>query len=170
MKKTAKKAAASKPAKAPEPMDDSVREHAVGTAPTNQRRVCWAIKTLVDEVHALFPETTVEYGDYDGRNTALSVAFDLTPLPAEDAQIDLSNLLDILGTDERVSRVVRSDVEVGVSMRSNPRTQDSREPFGLADAYLILSGDDDDEPGWVFEDDRPAPDFALDSTDLGGSL
>lgn len=167
MKKTAKKTASSSGAKAPQPMDDSVREHAVGTAPTNRQRVCWAIKTLVEEVHALFPETTVEYGDYDGRSAALSVTFSLTPLPSEDDQIDLSNLFDILGTDERVSRVERSDVmEVYVLMRSNPRTQDNRDPFGLADAYLILSGDDDDEPGWVFEDDRPAPDFVLD----GGSL
>lgn len=123
---------------APAPMDDSVREVANPTTSTNHPRVCWAIKTLVSELTVLFPEIgTPEYGDVDGRNTALSVTFDCSMVD-EDDQIDLSALLSVLPVDPRVA-----DTEVGsdqayVLMHANPRTQDTRDPFGLADAIHAM--------------------------------
>lgn len=137
-------------AKAPEPMDDSVREAPMGTPVTNHQRVCGAIKQLVREFHALFPETPVEYSNFDGRNTALDVTFDLTVLDAETDRVDALNLLHLLGddaynNDPRVEYVLVSqeDSAVLVSMRSNARTQDSPEPFGLAEALSVLAGEDE---------------------------
>jgi hypothetical protein len=152
MRNTAKKDESGKP------MDDGVTERAVGVPVTNSQRVCWAIKTLVAEVHSMFPETTAEYSDYDGRNTALAVTFDLTPLDADTDRVDLANLLELLNDpayndDRRIREVIveSDDSAVYVSMRGNPRTQDSREPFGLADALEVLTGGDegyDEENDW----------------------
>lgn len=142
-------------AKAPEPMDDSVREAPMGTPVTNHQRVCGAIKQLVREFHALFPETPVEYSNFDGRNTALDVTFDLTVLDADTDRVDALSLLTLLGdpannAERRIEDViVTSDMDsVLVSMRSNARTQDNPEPFGLAEALSVLAGEDggyDDE-------------------------
>lgn len=131
------------------PMDDGIRERSVGEARPNNQRQCWAIKTLVVETHTLFPETPVEYGDYDGRNTALSVTFDCSMLD-ETEQVLFTDLLRILDTDERVKDTEVGSDQVYVLMHSNPRTQDSREPFGLDDALSILSDDEDadDDTGW----------------------
>ena len=137
-------------AKAPEPMDDSVREAPMGTPVTNHQRVCVAIKQLVREFHALCPETPVEYSNFDGRNTALDVTFDLSPLDPDTDRVDATNLLMLLGdpannAERRVEDViVASDMDsVLVSMRSNARTQDSPEPFGLAEALSVLAGEDE---------------------------
>jgi len=130
-------------------MDDGIRERNVGEARPNAPRQCWAIKTLVAETAVLFPETPVEYSDYDGRNTALSVTFDLTSLPGGDSVL-FNNLMAILDTDERVKEVIASDYDQAyVLMHSNPRTQDSRDPFGLDDALSILSDDEDTEDGFL---------------------
>lgn len=130
------------------PMDDGIREQAVGVPNANNRRVCYAIKTLVAEVLELFPETPVEYSNYDGRNTALDVTFDLTVLNADDRET-LSTLLQLLGDrayseDQRIREVTYDDSAVLVSIISGPRTQDIREPFGLADAYVVLAEDDEE--------------------------
>lgn len=136
--------------KNPQPMDDGIREEATGAPSANTQRVCWAIKTLVAEVHSLFPEVPVEYSNYDGRNTALDVMFDLTELD-EAGRTDLANLVEMAVSDERVAHVhIQQEVSVLVSMHPRPRTQDSREPFGLPDAYLILAGEDE---GYDIEDD-----------------
>lgn len=136
--------------KMPEPMDDSVREARVGTPMTNHQRVCGAIKQLVAEFHGLFPETPVEYSNYDGRNTALDVTFDLSPLDADTDRVDATNLLMLLGdpahnAERRIEDViVASDMDsVLVSMRSSLRTQDNRDPFGLAEALSVLAGEDE---------------------------
>lgn len=122
----------------PEPMDPTHVDSA--SAPTgNQPRVCYALKTLIAEVSALFPETTVETGDVDGRNTALSATFTTD-------NADFLLLMDVLDlTDPRVESVAVDDQtkSTKVKMRSNPRTQDSREPFGIGEAWLILAGDDE---------------------------
>ena len=138
--------------KMPEPMDDSVREAPVGTPSTNHQRVCGAIKQLVAEFHGLFPETPVEYSNYDGRNTALDVTFDMTALDAETDRVDALNLLHLLGdpahnAEHRIDYVLvsESDAAVLVSMRSSLRTQDNREPFGLAEALSVLAGEDEDD-------------------------
>lgn len=128
------------------PMDTSIGEKAVGSMHVNKTRVCWALKTLVAEVLELFPETPVEYANHDGRRTALSASFDLTVHDEQDAD-DIGALLILLNDpayneDPRIESVVYEEGQAHVLMRSDPRTQDSREPFGLADAWLVLAGDE----------------------------
>lgn len=118
----------------PGPMDPSAPE---GPAkPTDRRkRACYAALTLVQEVAALFPETPTEFGDFDGRNTALSVTF------STGEAFGLADLLSLVGSDQRVREVETSDIsgEVRVTFRSSARTQDSREPFGLGRAWEIMA-------------------------------
>lgn len=124
------------------PMDASIRESRTGTIHVNQQRPCYAAKTLVAEVTELFPETPFEYSNYDGRNTALDVSFDLTMLDHEDTAslIALLTLFDF-GADPRINLVIEEDEVVLVSFRPSARTKDSRESFGLADAWDIFSSD-----------------------------
>lgn len=140
-RKPAKKAASSKTAKMPEPMEASTTPPAaVGTPATNNVRVCWAAKTLVNEFTDLFPETPVEYSNPDGRNTMLDVSFDLTAVPDSDRDAAAA-LLELVETDARVGSVfIESAAEsLLVSFKSSARTQDSRDSFGLADAWDVLS-------------------------------
>lgn len=119
------------------PMDPSARETTGGAARPNAKRVCGALKTLSAEVADLFPETTVTYHDYDGRNTALTAAFDYTALD-EAARSMFADLMSVLNVDERVLIVevmgTHEEMVAAVRVRSNPVTQDKREVFGLADA------------------------------------
>lgn len=126
------------------PMDPSLREDVVGAPAVNSQRVCWAAKTLVAEVEELFPETPVEYSNHDGRNTALDVTFDLTTLDKNE-RADLVALLSLfdLDADPRIDAIIvgggHMADQVLVSFHANPRTQDSRAPFGLGDALDVLS-------------------------------
>lgn len=134
------------------PMDAGAPEAAHGTPSTNSPRACYAIKTLVDEFRNLFPETATEYSNRDGRNTALSVTFDLTSL-SEDARTDATILMNLLddpayNEDKRIDYVLIEDEHVLVTMRSDSRTQDSRASFGLAEAMLVLSGEEDPGEDW----------------------
>lgn len=127
--------------KAPEPMDAGAPERAEGTALPNHKRVCHAIRTLVAEVHDVFPETPVEFSNFNGRNTALSVSFDLTALDQIEAA-DLVMVLSLMDHDERVAEVIAEDnSQVLVAMKNSARTQDNTEPFNLLDALSVL-----DEP------------------------
>lgn len=118
------------------PMDPNV-PYTDNPVNKNRQRTCYAIQTLVAEVDALFPDVPTESSNYDGRNTALDVTFDLTP--HDDAErAYLRALLGMIQRDPRVQEVIYDDTLVLVSMHSNPVTQDSREPFGLDDAYEIL--------------------------------
>lgn len=123
-------------------MDPTAREATVGAPAANNARVCYAAKTLVAEVEALFPETPVEYSNYDGRNTALDVTFDLTTLDEEDRAtfIALFTLFDF-DADPRVDMVIpaHEDAALLVSFKSNAQTQDSRDPFGLDEAWSALT-------------------------------
>jgi hypothetical protein len=169
-------------AKAPEPMDDSVRERAVGAPKPNNPRVCGAIKQLVAEFTGLFPETPVEYSNYDGRNTALDVTFDLTALDEDTDRVDALNLMIVLGdetfnTDPRIDYVLASQTDGAavVSMKSSLRTQDLRDSFGLAEAYSILSGeaegyDTEDDSGWTDAGNGNWTDSMFSGPALGGSL
>lgn len=146
----------SKSDKAPEPMDSGAPERKSGEVAANSKRECWAIKTLVTEVIDLFPETGIEYSNYDGRNAALAVRFDLSPLD-DDSQIDLAALLPLMA-DTRIQTIDPDTTDEGfteavtVTMRRNPRLQDSRDSFGLAAALHVLTAEDD-EPV-EFEDDE----------------
>lgn len=156
---------------APQPMDPSFREKKVGVVGANNQRVCYAIKTLVSEVRNLFPETPVEYSNYDGRNAALAVTFDCSMLDAAEAD-EFASLLLLTRTDPRVDEViVEPDLgaSVLVSMKASARTQDSRESFGLARAWEILTEGESPEDfgGWEFNINAgPWPD----ETVIGGSL
>lgn len=122
-----------------EPMDAAIREARTGTPATNSERACYAAQTLADEVRSMFPETPVEYSNYNGRNTALDVSFDLTGMD-ESERSDLMPLLTMVeDTDLRVREVLAEDGSVLVSFWPSPRTQDSRDSFGLADALMVLA-------------------------------
>lgn len=127
------------------PMDPSIREETVGQQATNNRRVCYAIKTLVSEVERLFPETIATYSNYDGHNTALDVAFDYYMIDKDD-QATFVDLLRLVGDDHRVEGVIveRDETSVLVSMRPSARTKDLRDTFDLNGAYLVLMGDETD--------------------------
>lgn len=127
--------------KSNEPMDVTFAEDKNPTPKQNQPRVCWAAKTLIAEVLALFPETPVETSNIDGRNTALDVSFDMTVLDHED-RVTFTGLMIAMSEDERIWDITTEDDSVLVSFKSNPRTQDSREPFGLDAAYLVLVGEE----------------------------
>ena len=145
-----------------EPMDPTARENAVGAPRQNNRRICGAIKTLVAEVLDMFPETPVEYSNYDGHNAALDVTFDLSVMDAGDVY-DFTGLMTLFDfdADRRVDQVIREDDRLLVSMRPNARTKDLREPFGLAEAMAVLTEDadtlDTDTDGGDASSD--APDF-----------
>lgn len=122
---------------APKPMDDSIRELAVGGAATNNKRNAYALVQLVSEVRDLFPETLYEFSNYDGRNTALDVTFDAYDEP------DLQRLLALVKADPRVDDVLIADGQVLVMIRPGLRTQDSRDSFRLAEAWEILATDEE---------------------------
>jgi hypothetical protein len=117
------------------PMDPAAKE---GT-PTLQARErnCYALNQLVKEVTALFPETSYEVSNRDGRGVAHDVQFQ---------KVDgLDTLLELLGDpayneDPRITEVIVDEEYVLVSFRANPRVQDDRSPFGLAEANAILFG------------------------------
>lgn len=152
------------------PMDDGAPESKTATPSTNSPRNCWALKTLVTEFRELFPETATEYSDRDGRNTALSVTFDLTGIPEGDRQ-SAALLLELLNDpahneDKRIEYVLVEDEQALVKMRANPRTQDSREPFGLTDAYEVLAGEDEPEEDVPWDWENAA---SFDASVFGGS-
>lgn len=120
------------------PMDVSINEQTVGTPHANQRRNAYALVRLVDEVHSLFPETPYKFSNYDGRNTALSVTFDLTTMDNDDAILFIT-LLALVKADPRVLDVIEDDGQILVDLFPSPRYQDIRDSFNLADAYSILT-------------------------------
>lgn len=122
-----------------ESMDAGVRELKDGVMHVNHTRSCWAIKQLVQEVEALFPETEYTVENYNERNTGLDVVFSTGDEP------ELRALLVLVADDTRVLRVeVDEDSDqVRVKFKPNPRTQDSRDSFELDEAWSIL-GDFDE--------------------------
>lgn len=129
--------ATKKQKEAPQEMDPSTREVKNPVMSTNQQRSCYAMTALLTELLDLFPETPYEVGGYDGRNVALEVTFDLSSVEGSESLIEL--LEDVETSDARVESLLVEDQQANLRFKSNPRTQDSLEPFGLADAWLILS-------------------------------
>lgn len=131
------------------PMDPSIPESDTAAPASNTQRVCWALKTLREEVWSLFPETPVEYSNPDGRNAMLDATFDITVHDTE-TQAEFVAMINLLADDRRVDTIAHTEGAVLVSMPRNPRTQDSREPFGLWQAHAVLSGEDDegDDETW----------------------
>lgn len=136
-----------------QPMDPSARETATPEVATNAARVAYALKTLVAEVLALFPETPHEFGDVDGRNTALSVTFDTTPMDGLDRDA-FTGLLDAVKTDARVAEVTSEDDLTYMLLRASARTQDDRSSFDLADIWLDMNTDHEGFAGGSGEPDE----------------
>lgn len=124
--------------KTSKPMDTSINEQTVGTPHANRQRNAYALVQLVDEVRSLFPETPYEFSNYNGRNTAMSVTFDMTGMDNDDA-ILLIELLALIKADTRVLDVIEDDGQVLVDLFPSPRYQDIRDSFHLADAYTVLT-------------------------------
>jgi hypothetical protein len=149
--------------KAPEPMDSGAPERAVGeAAPTNQR-ACYAAKTLVAEVLALFPETVWMVENYNGRNVGLRVVV-LTD--AED-QDKLSDLLALVDSDSRVERVQTFASETIIDFHNRPRTYDLRDSFGLDEAWMVM-GEEDYDIGLDLPLDGARLDYGSDSPPVEG--
>lgn len=119
-------------------MDPSVHEESnPGVSTSNQQRLCWSLETLASEVEALFPETVLTPSNYTGRNVALDGQF-----ASEKADHDvLRSLLHLVRDDERVAGVLVDDSDrvILVSFHKNTVTQDSRDPFGLSEAYDVIT-------------------------------
>lgn len=164
----------SKPDPKTEPMDAKIKEVQNPTPATNNQRVCWALKTLVAEFLELFPETPVEYSNYDGRNTALDATFDMTVMSGTDDELMATALLRLLVSDERVATVLAEDSAMLVGVRPGPRTQDSREPFNLNDAFMVLieadEREDADLPEWDAPNTPVAPDTWVDKHGIDGGM
>lgn len=121
----------------PQPMGQGVVKVDKPVPGVNRQRPCYALVTLVDEVVDLFPEVTSTYDGVDGRGAALQGVFDATDLEPE-VREDFFFLLSSLENDPRVKDVVVDGSTLILGFHSNPRTQDSREPFNLGDALLVL--------------------------------
>ena len=115
-------------------MDPQAEEVQRAVAALPRVRVAYALETLIDEVTSLFPETTYDIIDRNGRGTGVSASFSTHEC---DGLKDLLLLIE----DPRIEGVVYDHREAiaFVAVWNNPRTMDSREPFNLADAWLVLS-------------------------------
>lgn len=125
-----------------EPMDTTLYEEKFPVPKENRKRVCWALKTLVSEIHEVFPETlnAVEYSDYDGRGAALTATIDLTVFDPDDTALFIQ-LMELVGGDSRIYEVVTDEevVALAVTLQSSPRTQDLRTTFNVPATWLILA-------------------------------
>lgn len=120
--------------KAPQPMDPSVQESITPKPQRNRERNGYAMQTLIDEMVDLFPDLPYETSEPREFNVRTLVTF---------KEPHLSALLLLIQGDPRVADV-RPDPEAGetsVEFHASLRTQDSRDPFGLAEAYAILAED-----------------------------
>jgi len=137
-------------------MDPSIREQHNPEPIKRAPRDAYGLTVLIEEVTDLFPETTYETSGPNEFGVNLSVAFDDGEAP------DLFPLIGLIESDPRVRCVDRDSIEhySMVEFHSSFRTQDSRAPFGLADAHAILS--EENAAAWEESDRRLAPDFAHD--------
>jgi hypothetical protein len=119
----------------PTPMDDSIKENPNGTMHVNAQRNAYALVELVAEVRDVFPETEYGFGDYNGRNVALSVTY-------SDPEPVLRELLTLLRSDYRVSEVmVYANGDTCLLINNSARSMDDRASWGIEGAYEILAED-----------------------------
>lgn len=129
---------------AAQPMDPSINETATPVQRSANPRNAYTIDTIIAEVLAIYPDTPYEVGDRTALNVATSVRFDLVGAAAPDLDdstdaVSLPDLLALLDvTDPRLAEI--SPSEGYVRVRASARTQDSREPFGFAEAWDTLIG------------------------------
>jgi hypothetical protein len=122
------------------PMDPGAQELLPGeqTVITHASRLCYALRTLVEEFTELFPETTYEVFDINGRNTALSVRFNLAAITDQEREDAAAALIRMLAGEPRVLESGVEAREGYVRFRPSARTQDNPETFSLRAAYEIL--------------------------------
>lgn len=102
-------------------------------------RTADALIVLIEEVAALFPETSYELGLPNKWGVIGHVTFETHGIEG------LFELLGLLTSDPRVMAVTTDAREslVEVGLHPSLRTMDSKEPFGLGDAWVILSEEDE---------------------------
>lgn len=121
-----------------------------GALSGNQHRLAYALDVLTEEIKGVHPDLPITPDDYNGWGVALSVSIDTTVLGDEDRS-RLITVLDILGADARVAEVINEDGQTYVRVHADPMRQDSRAPFGVAGALVVLDGSDEDD-----SDEAPA--------------
>jgi hypothetical protein len=131
------------------PMDPNAREISPDEAViTHTPRLCYAARTLVEEMGKLFPEITPEPCAVNGRNVALGVRFMLDKIEDRDRRLAARELIKALEVGIRVEETaIETGEDYGeeygsVYFRSNARTQDDPSPFHLREAFAILTGDE----------------------------
>lgn len=148
---------ATKASEAPKPMDP---DHTPNSGASSARvRNAYALDTLIEEVTDLFPETTYEVGEPTQWNARTSVVF------VTDGIEGLAGLLPLLASDERVKEITEDEKEglVEIALLPSLRSMDGRHPFGLAEAWGVISEDNDEM--FIRQDEGSWPDL-----DTGGSL
>lgn len=108
---------------------------------TNHPRNCWALDTLVAEVCEAEPEVKVDIDNSDVSNANLDVTF-------SGCSDTLISALNLVSGDPRIEHLMAGGEELAdavyVSFYANAVTKDSREPFGVNDAVVILTTDGDE--------------------------
>lgn len=132
------------------PMDAGAPEVSNPVISPLRKRNAYALDTLIKEVAALYPEATATVSQYDGRNTALAVTFDVTESEG------LADLMELVSVDRRVLKVVTETLDeitqTLVVLHSAPRIQDLRDSFNLESAFLVLAEEaereEQEDPGF----------------------
>jgi hypothetical protein len=132
-----------------DPMDPNVQEVSPAEAVIKHTpRMCYAARTLVEEMAKLFPEIMPEPCATNGRGVALGVRFMLDKIEDRDRRLAARELIKALEVGIRVSETaIETGEDYGeeygsVYFRSNARTQDDPSPFHLREAFAILTGDE----------------------------
>lgn len=156
--------------KEPVAMDPHAPETKDGAVHVNNARVCYAAKTLISEFLALFPETEYATGGVNQRNVALEVFFDCTDGPSV-----IADLFRSLRDDPRIEAVGIGEMDAIVHFKNSARLMDLRDPFGIAEAWEVLTEDveldgaaeeDPDEEVWEGGD---AEETSVEIQDGGGA-
>lgn len=126
--------------KPPEPMAGAIHEAGQGFAEPLEPRQCYAVEQMVDEVRSLFPDIPADHSNFDVFNASLDVLFDTSVLSEEDrAVLEAIFTNYALDQDPRIDAIIVGPEGILVSMYPSARTKDNRDPFGVDEAFTILS-------------------------------
>lgn len=97
-------------------------------------RHAYAMEVLVSEVTGLFPEITYEFGVPRAWGAITTVIFEVDHVEGA------ADLLRLVSNDERVESATYDHREglFEIALRPSLRTMDSREPFGLPEAWSVM--------------------------------
>lgn len=126
----------------PTPMMDESNYATSSDSVLITRRTAYAVETLISEVEAVFPGVDYTLTNRNGRGVALGVTF----FGSEETVSDLGNLLLLMNDpayseDHRIEEVTEDAEGVHVLFFNRSLLQDSRESFGLAGAWAVLTGE-----------------------------